>query len=385
MAFALIQSAGQSTLGNARYGIDFMAVRQRAECGGSLFTFKDPMLSEDVEPNSAVRTRPGRYLGTVFGQLTNVFKLPADEGVVIRLKCPKAATCCVQMLYLHQLRTMWQILVADLGEKGGVIGKSWFTRGDKLVHKPRKQSFFYVTFLASHFVGMFAKGVDSVVGKISAACGGLISMVVAMDRLDLDEESELKMDYSMSAYQYSVLTNSDVPVQAAGYTRVSGSLPSRDRLAMQRHRAPHPGGIKLLEREEAVINKNAPPQQFPSYEYKADSPIYVAGRVSRVQPRPTRANGDVIHTIFLEDAGRNIFDPVLFNLQCHVLNSILAFEQAEAKLYREAFYVLDKWTTDVPSSPSALRGDDAPNSTNYIVLQHTQLCMENLKLPDRPT
>ncbi|KAJ6565617.1 hypothetical protein DFH09DRAFT_1081768 [Mycena vulgaris] len=52
--------------------------------------------------------------------------------------------------------------------------------------------------------------------------------------------------------------------------------------------------------------------------------------------------------IFLKDAGRNIFDPVLFNLQCHVLNSILAFDQAEAKFCREAFYVLDKWTTNVP-------------------------------------
>ncbi|KAJ6546725.1 hypothetical protein DFH09DRAFT_1506446 [Mycena vulgaris] len=74
-------------------------------------------------------------------------------------------------------------------------------------------------------------------------------------------------------------------------------------------------------------------------------------------PPPSFPFASVIHTIFLKNAGRNIFNP------------------AEAKLCREAFYVLDKWTTDVAWSPSALRGDDTANSTNYIVLQHTQLCV----------
>ncbi|KAJ6498668.1 hypothetical protein DFH09DRAFT_1376078 [Mycena vulgaris] len=109
-----------------------------------------------------------------------------------------------------------------------------------------------------------------------------------------------------------------------------------------------------------------------SFQYKADHQIIVTGRIARLHAREGGPN--VIHTIFIKDPARNIFDNLLFRSQCHVLNSIMTFEQTEANTNRDPFIVVDKWTSNAPYAPSGIRSTDKVDQDKYIAIQHTCLC-----------
>ncbi|KAJ7148137.1 hypothetical protein C8R43DRAFT_1129284 [Mycena crocata] len=113
---------GPHAMANARYGIDFLPVRERSIGQGSLYICKE--VEEDVIVGSSRRTGAFDYSGHIFGEIDAVFEEGTGPRIYVRLKCPRNATCAVRILYMRQLEVLWSALDSDCTD--AVINSSWF-------------------------------------------------------------------------------------------------------------------------------------------------------------------------------------------------------------------------------------------------------------------
>ncbi|KAJ7042861.1 hypothetical protein C8F04DRAFT_1175957 [Mycena alexandri] len=137
-----ILSLGNRAIALAGYDLDFSAIRQRSERGGSLYSFKK--LSElelDIEDNVECKKFLSSYFGHIFGQVEYVHELARirssfgsyevlplfqpDASCSIRLKCPLGAPCRLVELWDMQIEVLQQIMAKDQLQVGGVIVDSF--------------------------------------------------------------------------------------------------------------------------------------------------------------------------------------------------------------------------------------------------------------------
>ncbi|KAJ6501329.1 hypothetical protein DFH09DRAFT_1289732 [Mycena vulgaris] len=93
------------TLGLARYGDDFAAIRDHTDNnnGDSVYHF---VHTQAPVTNPSVPVRHARYMAVVFGCIAAV-------GDTVRLQRPLRATCAIKSFYAKQHRTLFTIIQDD--------------------------------------------------------------------------------------------------------------------------------------------------------------------------------------------------------------------------------------------------------------------------------
>ncbi|KAJ6454931.1 hypothetical protein C8R47DRAFT_1082917 [Mycena vitilis] len=138
----LLQSYGSRAFAFAKYGIDFIAVRQRSIADGSMFAFKR-LPYEDDSGYIGLKGHLWNYIGVMFGEVDGMWAVPG-HGDFIRFKCPDNTLCSVKKLYVLQTKTLADILETDASQVGGHVVNSFFDYGFLNDELPAVPGCFYV-------------------------------------------------------------------------------------------------------------------------------------------------------------------------------------------------------------------------------------------------
>ncbi|KAJ7819538.1 hypothetical protein B0H13DRAFT_1921714 [Mycena leptocephala] len=190
---------GQATLGYARYGRDFLPTRERSLGGGSLYTGKavhtDPEMSE-VHATEYTRGRLRKFLCLAFGEVASVLRLDKDAGIVVKLVCPRGASCVALSMFGRQLDTLEDIVVQDANNSDVNCISSWFNPPDSDQETDSTRDHFW-TF----------------------AVGKIIDAMVSLQRIDTVDKSDntVRLRYSLLASHTTTLVETAIPVKGRNY------------------------------------------------------------------------------------------------------------------------------------------------------------------------
>ncbi|KAJ6575702.1 hypothetical protein DFH09DRAFT_1078648 [Mycena vulgaris] len=175
------------TLGLARYGDDFAAIRDHTDNnnGDSVYHF---VHTQAPVTNPFVPVRHARYMAVVFGCIAAVGDMADGAGVWVRLQRPLRATCAVKSFYAKQHRTLFTIIQDDSRDLVLIQGAT-----DRDVLRIKED--------ISHIGGL---GIN-------------VEFVVGMERRDTHDGHSVYRTYAMYSAHYTLLSAETLPKRSVGY------------------------------------------------------------------------------------------------------------------------------------------------------------------------
>ncbi|KAJ7633393.1 hypothetical protein DFH06DRAFT_1140109 [Mycena polygramma] len=212
---------------DARYHIDYDAVRVQDLDGGSLFRFFDVNAAARYHWDASQDRRlyrPARN-NMLYGEVDYVSGVtsctfggePARDMICVRVREPTNATCEGRRIYAEQLKRLREILASDARDMGGEVAASWFdlsTISDPWSEMPGCiYNGEYITYL-QQFITHHTAGDAGTERILEFETGMKLFVMSRIERMDIVKEGRNSRRYCIRLYNVGEL---EVPEKEAGY------------------------------------------------------------------------------------------------------------------------------------------------------------------------